>query len=310
LVKIAKIYDTSGVKQKKIVPGKEILYAGNYIYEKLGVGSPVLQFFNHPEGYVNLEGGVYKYVYNYKDYLGDVRLSYTDVNGIGIIETGSSYSEIVEENNYYPFGLKHLGYNSNSSSLGSIAAKKYKFQGVELEEALGLNLYEMDFRQYDPAIARFTSNDPVTHHSMSPYMAFDGNPVFWADPSGADSENYGADGLTNNQWMEFSRPGGGGFDAMRAQNRTNLEVERANNASVEAGGLEMITYSYQGPKPKKISLDHDSDQAILMGMIEWAVYILSNNKAHLSEIIQDGENRPSDLSFSGFVKRRELKDTY
>jgi hypothetical protein len=47
----------------------------------------------------------------------------------------------------------------------------------------------MDFRDYDPAIARWTGIDPVTHHNMSPYMAFDGNPVFWADPSGADADS-------------------------------------------------------------------------------------------------------------------------
>ena len=29
--------------------------------------------------------------------------------------------------------------------------------------------------------------DPVTHHSQSMYNAFDNNPVFWADPSGADA---------------------------------------------------------------------------------------------------------------------------
>ncbi len=45
----------------------------------------------------------------------------------------------------------------------------------------------MDFRQYDPAIARFTSIDPITHWKYSPYLAFDNNPVFWADPSGANS---------------------------------------------------------------------------------------------------------------------------
>jgi hypothetical protein len=45
----------------------------------------------------------------------------------------------------------------------------------------------MDMRQYDPAIARWTSIDPVIHHSMSTYTAFDNNPVYWADPSGADS---------------------------------------------------------------------------------------------------------------------------
>jgi N-acetylmuramoyl-L-alanine amidase len=45
----------------------------------------------------------------------------------------------------------------------------------------------MDVRSYDPAIARWTSIDPVTHYSMSTYNAFDNNPVFWSDPSGADS---------------------------------------------------------------------------------------------------------------------------
>jgi RHS repeat-associated protein len=66
-------------------------------------------------------------------------------------------------------------------------AQKFGYNGVELEESLGLNLMEMNFRQYDPAIARWTSIDPVTHWSMSTYSAFDNNPVFFADPSGADS---------------------------------------------------------------------------------------------------------------------------
>ncbi|WP_415033959.1 RHS repeat-associated core domain-containing protein [Flavobacterium sp.] len=44
----------------------------------------------------------------------------------------------------------------------------------------------MDMRDYDPAIGRWLGIDPVTHHSMSPYVGMDNNPVFWADPSGAD----------------------------------------------------------------------------------------------------------------------------
>jgi len=48
----------------------------------------------------------------------------------------------------------------------------------------------MAFRQYDPAIARWTSVDPVTHFSMSTYTGFDNNPVYWSDPSGANSEGY------------------------------------------------------------------------------------------------------------------------
>jgi len=51
-------------------------------------------------------------------------------------------------------------------------------------------MYDMDMRQYDPAIARWIVQDPIVHHGMSPYNAFDNNPVLWADPSGADSWQY------------------------------------------------------------------------------------------------------------------------
>jgi RHS repeat-associated protein len=74
------------------------------------------------------------------------------------------------------------------SSNGNSVAGKKGFNGVELEESFGLDLYEMDLRQYDPAIARWTGIDPVTHHSMSPYVAFDNNPVFWKDTSGRITE--------------------------------------------------------------------------------------------------------------------------
>ncbi|MDO5638148.1 MAG: RHS repeat-associated core domain-containing protein [Myroides sp.] len=59
--------------------------------------------------------------------------------------------------------------------------------GAEYEGNFRLNGYEMDLRQYDPAIARWVVQDPVIHHEYSPYSAFDNNPVFWSDPSGADS---------------------------------------------------------------------------------------------------------------------------
>src|SRR5690554_4164107 len=48
----------------------------------------------------------------------------------------------------------------------------------------------MDLRQLDPAIGRWMVQDPVIHHDYSPYSAFDNNPVYWSDPSGADSQTY------------------------------------------------------------------------------------------------------------------------
>ena len=37
----------------------------------------VLQFFNTPEGYATPNGNEVDYVYQYKDHLGNIRLSYT-----------------------------------------------------------------------------------------------------------------------------------------------------------------------------------------------------------------------------------------
>ncbi|HUH51219.1 MAG TPA: RHS repeat-associated core domain-containing protein [Flavobacterium sp.] len=64
---------------------------------------------------------------------------------------------------------------------------QYKYNHQEWQDELDLNVYTMDWRQYDPAIARWTVMDPVIHHPMSPYNAFDNNPVYWADPSGGNS---------------------------------------------------------------------------------------------------------------------------
>ncbi|WP_282088455.1 DUF6443 domain-containing protein [Aquimarina algiphila] len=181
---ITYIYDATGVKLKKIAPSGSSLteteYAGNYIYK-----NDQLQYMSTPEGYATPEGNSYRYVYQFKDHLDNVRLSYTK-NDAGTLE-------IIEENNYYPFGMKHKGYNNTVSSLGSSTAQKFKYNGVEQEEALGLDLYEMPFRQYDPAIARFNGIDPVIHYSMSTFTAFDNNPVYWSDPSGADGEHYNWD---------------------------------------------------------------------------------------------------------------------
>ena len=51
-----------------------------------------------------------------------------------------------------------------------------------------MNWYDMNLRMYDPALARWMVQDPVIHYTKSTYNAFDNNPVFFADPSGADAE--------------------------------------------------------------------------------------------------------------------------
>ncbi|WP_177764047.1 DUF6443 domain-containing protein [Flavobacterium sp. I3-2] len=183
--KILYTYDASGSKVKKVVqPTSGLAQTTEYIngFQYL---NGKLQFFPHAEGYVKpKDGGGYLYVYQYKDHLGNVRLSYADLNGDGEINPAE---EILEEKNYYPFGLQHDGYNMGVRDERSVEAEQIKYNGKEFEDSFGLNMYEMDLRQYDPAIGRWIVQDPVVHHDFSPYSAFDNNPVYWADPSGADA---------------------------------------------------------------------------------------------------------------------------
>jgi len=71
-------------------------YLDGFQYESQTASSPfILKFVPTAEGYYNFENN--KYIYSYTDHLGNVRLSYTQ-NGSG--------PEIIEENNFYPFGMK------------------------------------------------------------------------------------------------------------------------------------------------------------------------------------------------------------
>ncbi len=123
------------------------------------------------------------YVYQYKDHLGNVRLSYADTNNDGVI---TASSEIIEENNYYPFGLKHKGYNNVVSSNGNNSAKKYKYNGKELQDELGLNWYDYGARNFDSALGRWISLDPVSefYFEASPFSYGNNNPILYIDPNG------------------------------------------------------------------------------------------------------------------------------
>ena len=132
-----------------------------------------LKFFNHSEGYVDADNGVYKYVYQYKDHLGNVRLSYKDSDNNGSVTS----SEILEENNYYPFGLKHKGYNNNPTASG--IALDFTYNGKEFDESLNLNTFDLGARHMDPALGRFMTIDPMADfvNYQSPYAVADNNPI-------------------------------------------------------------------------------------------------------------------------------------
>lgn len=178
----------------------KLSYINGFIYEETPSGIESVKQIAHPEGYVvTAENNSFKYVYTYKDHLGNVRMSYSDTNGNGSVDV----TEILQENNYYPFGLQHKGYNNNI-----ILDNLYKFNGVEQSQVFNIGLYEMPYRNYNPSIGRFMNFDPLANSPIqidkSPYAFAWNNPIIFADPSGLCPDGCPDAGDYNNEDQYFN----------------------------------------------------------------------------------------------------------
>lgn len=200
--KIEYFYDAMGIKLKKKATDGTTITTTEYM-DGFQYTNTKLDFFPHAEGYVkavygDLGGGgppSFRYVFTYTDHLGNIRLKYTQHP-----QTGDT--EILEENHYYPYGLTHRGYNGDHRIFKGIAGTgielvpvtpllgdsyKYKFGGKEYQDEFDINTYDFGARNYDPALVRTFTPDPLgeAFYHLSPYSFLNNNPLSNIDPTGA-----------------------------------------------------------------------------------------------------------------------------
>lgn len=65
---------------------------------------------------------------------------------------------------------------------------KYKYNGKELQDELGLNMYDYGARNYDPALGRWMNVDPLAEkfYSESSYAYVNNDPLGYSDLDGKD----------------------------------------------------------------------------------------------------------------------------
>ena len=170
---ISYIYDALGGKMAKIRTGGDtVYYAGNFVYNGVST-KDTLSYIIHPEG-MYLPGGNYQYYL--KDHLGNIRLV------VNISGTGGT---IVQQTDYYPFGMDIANYNAGIGN-------KYRYNGKEFQDdvinGVSLQWYDYKYRFYDPQICRFNSIDRLAseYPYKSPYDYAENRPVSGVDLDGLE----------------------------------------------------------------------------------------------------------------------------
>ena len=132
------------------------------------------------EGFYDYENS--KYIYQYKDHLGNGRLSFAKN-----LDDGSA--EGLSSNDYYPFGLNFINIRSKVTHPPvynpSVSFENFKYNGKELEET---GMYDYGARFYLPDIGRRGVIDPLAEKDTrwSPYKYAKNNPLMFIDPDGME----------------------------------------------------------------------------------------------------------------------------
>jgi len=97
--------------------------------------------------------------------------------------THTKYNNIIQYNEYYPFGMQ----TAASWTRENVTGNNYLANGGTELNATS-SLYDLDYRNYDPVLGRMNQVDPMAakYSSLTPYNFSFNDPVAFTDPNGAD----------------------------------------------------------------------------------------------------------------------------
>jgi RHS repeat-associated protein len=138
----------------------------------------------------------YRYEYQLKDHLGDLRLSCRcgdpkrNAAGDIIVGAGAGLEPTiaVQENHYDPWGLGFADAASNTQK-PSKNTDRFQYNGKEKVSDLGLGLFDYGARHYDPTMGRWISVDPLAEKTRkwTPYNYALDNPLRFIDADGMEA---------------------------------------------------------------------------------------------------------------------------
>ena len=105
-------------------------------------------------------------------------------------------SDIRSATDYFAFGWEKAGRTFSSSSY------RYGMNTQEKDLELGSEYTNADFWEYNSKVIKRWNTDILGGADISPYAVFNGNPICFADPSGAEPEVTGGGGESGDSHSE------------------------------------------------------------------------------------------------------------
>jgi RHS repeat-associated protein len=97
---------------------------------------------------------------------------------------------LVSEDHYYPYGERMFNICYSALNFANPESQKRKYNGIEKENDLGLEVYDAQLRELDGQIGRWWQIDPKTENMemWSPYASNYDNPITYMDPLGDEPD--------------------------------------------------------------------------------------------------------------------------
>ena len=134
----------------------------------------------------------------------------------------------MQEHHYYPFGMTLKGIHKVGQP-----QHKFTYNGKEKQEEFELNWLDYGARNYDAALGRWHSIDPLAekNHITSPYAYVVNNPMIFIDPDGMDNIIHliNVGGFTNKQLQAIANRANTYFEDLGVKTRVEIFKGKASD---------------------------------------------------------------------------------